>query len=93
VEQINAAVSQMDKITQANAAGAEESAAAAEQLKAQSMALQDAVTELSKMVGRGTESGLGPTDTTEQTPSQFSISHIPIPAARGAKSTHSVVAR
>jgi uncharacterized phage infection (PIP) family protein YhgE len=51
VDQINSAVSQMDKITQSNAAGAEESAAAAEELKAQSMALQDAVTGLSKMVG------------------------------------------
>jgi hypothetical protein len=51
VDQINTAVSQMEKITQNNAAGAEESAAAAEQLKAQAMSLQDAVTELSKLVG------------------------------------------
>ncbi|MBK9991481.1 MAG: chemotaxis protein [Verrucomicrobia bacterium] len=51
VDQINTAVSQIEKITQNNAASAEESAAAAEQLKAQAMALQDAVTELSKMVG------------------------------------------
>ena len=93
VEQINAAVSQMDKITQANAAGAEESAAAAEQLKAQSMALQDAVTELSKMVGRETESDLAPTDSAEQKPSQFSISHSQKIAARKAKSTHAVAVR
>ena len=51
VDQINTAVSQMEKITQNNAAGAEESAAAAEQLKAQALSLQDAVNELSKMVG------------------------------------------
>ena len=51
VDQINTAVSQMEKITQSNAAGAEESAAAAEQLKAQAMSLQDAVSELTKMVG------------------------------------------
>jgi methyl-accepting chemotaxis protein len=51
VEQINCAVTQMDKITQSNAANAEESAAAAEQLKAQSLALRDAVHELSKLIG------------------------------------------
>jgi len=51
VDQINTAVSQMEKITQNNAAGAEESAAAAEQLKAQALSLQDAVSELSKLVG------------------------------------------
>ena len=51
VDQINTAVSQMEKITQSNAAGAEESAAAAEELKAQAMSLQEAVAELSKMVG------------------------------------------
>jgi methyl-accepting chemotaxis protein len=51
VQQITTAVSQMDKIVQSNAAGAEESASAAEELNAQSYALQEAVGELLALVG------------------------------------------
>jgi len=51
VEQINTAVSQMDKVTQANAAGAEQSASAAEQLTAQAMTVRGMVEELQAMVG------------------------------------------
>jgi len=50
VQQINTAVSQMDRITQSNAGGAEESAAAAEELNAQALSLQDAVRELTRLV-------------------------------------------
>ena len=50
IEQVNTAVSQMDKITQSNAAGAEESAAAAEELSAQAVMLQESVTELLALV-------------------------------------------
>jgi methyl-accepting chemotaxis protein len=46
LQQINAAVGQMDKITQGNASGAEESAAAAEELNAQAMTLKDCVNQL-----------------------------------------------
>jgi len=92
VEQINAAVSQMDKITQANAAGAEESAAAGEELKAQSMALQEVVNELSNMVGGATEPGLARGETEEPEPSQSSFSHSRKQPARGVKSSSAVVA-
>ncbi len=51
IDQVNIAVSQMDKITQGNAASAEESAAAAEELNAQSTELQSLVQDLSVMVG------------------------------------------
>jgi methyl-accepting chemotaxis protein len=51
VEQINAAVSQMDRITQQTAAGAQEAASAAEQLRAQSTAVKDVVDELRAIVG------------------------------------------
>ncbi|MCX6952524.1 MAG: methyl-accepting chemotaxis protein [Verrucomicrobia bacterium] len=46
IAQLNRAVSHIDQITQANAATAEESASAAEELSSQSSALQDAIAEL-----------------------------------------------
>jgi methyl-accepting chemotaxis protein len=49
--QINTAVGQMDKVTQSNAANAEESAAAAEELNAQAAAMEESVGELSQLVG------------------------------------------
>jgi methyl-accepting chemotaxis protein len=51
VEQVNVAVSQMDKVTQQNAAGAEESASAAEELSAQAVAVNGVVGELAALVG------------------------------------------
>ncbi len=50
INQINQATTQMDKVTQANAAGAEESAAAAEELQAQSAALKESVGVLVQLV-------------------------------------------
>ena len=50
IDQVNTAVSQMDKVTQSNAAGAEESAAAAEELSAQAVVLQESVAELLALV-------------------------------------------
>ena len=49
--QINTAVGQMDKVTQANAANAEESAAAAEELNAQAATMKASVEQLLKLVG------------------------------------------
>ncbi len=50
VEQINTAISQMDKTTQQNAAGAEQSASAAEQLSAQAATLLAAISDLSTLI-------------------------------------------
>ena len=50
VEQVNTAVSQMDKVTQSNAAGAEEAASTAEELSAQANVLQNMVSDLVSMV-------------------------------------------
>jgi len=50
IVQVNAAVTQIDKVTQSNAAGAEESAAAAEQLNAQALVLKENVAELIALV-------------------------------------------
>ncbi len=51
IQQVNLAVTQMDKVTQSNAANAEESASASEELNAQAATLKDAVVELVKLVG------------------------------------------
>jgi len=58
IAQVNTAVTQMDKVTQSNAANAEESAAAAEELTAQAESLKDAVADLLRLVdGQGRQAG------------------------------------
>ena len=51
LQQINASVTQIDKVTQSNAASAEENAALAEELNAQALLLQTSVAELIKLAG------------------------------------------
>jgi methyl-accepting chemotaxis protein len=51
ISQVNTAVGQMDKVTQSNAANAEESAAAAEELNAQASIMKESVAELLRLVG------------------------------------------
>jgi len=53
IEQISRAVVQMDEVTQRNAANAEESASASEELDAQSQALLAVVWQLQALVGAG----------------------------------------
>ncbi|MDR3456433.1 MAG: methyl-accepting chemotaxis protein, partial [Verrucomicrobiae bacterium] len=61
IVQINQAVGQMDKVTQSNAATAEESAAAAEELNAQAETMKQSVAELLKLVGGQSGAGTGRT--------------------------------
>jgi methyl-accepting chemotaxis protein len=51
IEQISAAVGQMDKVVQTNAAGAEESAAASRELNQQAVSVRESVSELLELVG------------------------------------------
>jgi methyl-accepting chemotaxis protein len=51
ITQINTAVSQMDKVTQSNAATAEETAAAAEELNAQAETMKQSVALLFELIG------------------------------------------
>ncbi len=51
IGQINRSVTEMDRVTQQNAASAEESASASEQMSAQSMQMKDIVNRLMAMVG------------------------------------------
>jgi len=57
IGQVTNAVSQMDQVTQQNAASAEESASAAEELSSQAEALKGMVLELQHMVGGASHSG------------------------------------
>jgi len=57
IDQVNIAISEMDKVVQQNAANAEESASAAEEMSAQAEQLKDYVTELVMLVtGRKNQS-------------------------------------
>ena len=51
IDQINTAMTQMDQVTQQNAANAEESASASEELNAQAESMHDTVLELLRLVG------------------------------------------
>jgi methyl-accepting chemotaxis protein len=55
IDQVNTAVAQMDKVTQQNAANAEESASASEQLSSQAESMNDIVGELIALVGGGAQ--------------------------------------
>jgi len=62
IEQVNTAVSEMDKVTQSNAANAEESASASEELSAQAEQMKGIVEELVALVGGSTNGARrGPT--------------------------------
>ncbi|MBI5592003.1 MAG: MCP four helix bundle domain-containing protein [Deltaproteobacteria bacterium] len=59
IEQVNIAVTEMDKVTQQNAANAEESASASEELNAQAEELKAFVNELAAMVGGASKASAG----------------------------------
>ena len=71
IDQVNTAISQMDKVTQSNAANAEESASASEELRTQTMTLNNTVLDLVGLVNgkknkttdkKGYSSGSGMSD-------------------------------
>ena len=59
VEQIGTAITQMEQVTQTTAASAEEGAAAAEELTAQSAELKNLIEQLTAMVGAGNSGWTG----------------------------------
>ncbi|MDP3151920.1 MAG: methyl-accepting chemotaxis protein [Archangium sp.] len=75
VGQINTSVSQMDRITQSNAANAEESASASEELSAQAIELNEMVEQLSRLVnGAGAGSHV---QAEVKKPAKRAVSHAP----------------
>jgi methyl-accepting chemotaxis protein len=72
IAQINTAVSQMDRVTQSNAADAEGSAAAAQELNAQAEVMKKSMAELLKLVA-------GQQKTTASSPAKSSGAKAPFP--------------
>ena len=79
IVQINTAVGQMDKVTQSNAASAEESAAAAEELNAQAAAMKKSVTELLELIGGGGTETTAPATAPVRTPAARSFAPVSAP--------------
>ncbi|MCL2330064.1 MAG: methyl-accepting chemotaxis protein [Phycisphaerae bacterium] len=73
VDQINAAISQMDKVTQSNAASAEESASASEELASQAHSLKSMIGELIALV-QGNTGGMPTTTSSASTKKNKAIS-------------------
>jgi methyl-accepting chemotaxis protein len=59
IQQVGVAMSQMDKVTQGNASSAQQSSAAAEQLRSQSLSMLDSVQSLRSLVTRDTGHAAG----------------------------------
>jgi len=79
VDQVNTAVAQMDKITQSNAAGAEESASAAEELSSQAVTVNAVVAELAALVkGSSGQHDDGGTPRQTAGPAK-SVKHLAVP--------------
>ena len=74
IQQVTTAVSQMDRVTQSNAASAEETASASQQLNAQTRVLGDAVASLQALMG-GRIAALAHDTEDETTSEQF---HAPV---------------
>ena len=84
IQQVGLAMTQMDKVTQANASSAAETASAAEELNSQARNLQDLVLHLRSLVGAA-----GPTTISLQAaaprPAAARAARLPAPAAKGAR--------
>ena len=84
ITQVNTAVGQMDKVTQSNAANAEESAAA-EELNAQAVTMKESVAELLQLVGGNGHNTV--TRTTTAAPSRAKEFRSAAPTAKRAAPT------
>ena len=81
IDQVNTAVTQMDKVTQSNAAAAEESASASEELTAQADTLRELVADLQKLVTGADNAG------SSASRAQRQVAHTRPYRAPAAKST------
>ncbi|MFO1477549.1 MAG: methyl-accepting chemotaxis protein [Verrucomicrobiota bacterium] len=84
ITQINSAVGQMDRVTQTNAASAEESASAAQDLNAQAEEMRRAVTELLQLVGGSGSQAPAPA-TIKKAAAPTPAPRAPKPAPRSVK--------
>ncbi|MGC3960371.1 MAG: methyl-accepting chemotaxis protein [Verrucomicrobiota bacterium] len=81
ISQISMAMSQMDSVTQSNAASAEESASASEELTAQAQMLQSIVTDLQRLVA-GTQSPAASYTPVAANSTKKPASRAPLPAVK-----------
>jgi methyl-accepting chemotaxis protein len=95
VDQINNSVAQMDKVTQSNAAGAEQTAAASQELSAQAAEMSGTVTELVALVKGAMENAAAvPVETrTAAKPPRKTPLTTPVRSAAKAKAPARPVAR
>ncbi|SDT95461.1 methyl-accepting chemotaxis protein [Verrucomicrobium sp. GAS474] len=93
ISQISHAVTSMDKVTQSNAAGAEETASAAEELNAQAEELRSITEKLNQLVGRSATHSASPSSrrparpAAASAPFHFAGEADPIPLPRSRPST------
>ena len=88
IDQVNTAVTQMDKVTQTNAAAAEESASASEELTAQAATLRELVADLQKLVTGAGQASTGPRREILQTRTTYRPQRAAAPAkAKGSIGT------
>jgi methyl-accepting chemotaxis protein len=86
INQINAAVGEMDKVTQSNAASAEECAAAAQELNSQATTMKTAVNELTRLVGDSAQAAPAPAGRTTEVANGKFVPHAAPSAIAPAKS-------
>ncbi len=83
ISQVNTTITQMDQVTQASAGNAEETAAAAEELNAQAIAMREAVAELRRLVqGGGTSANNTPSTNSTRSIARRSPPKASAPALR-----------
>jgi methyl-accepting chemotaxis protein len=84
IEQINGTMSQLDQVTQSNAASAEEGASAAEELKAQSVSMQSTIATMYELIEGHERASLNntrpmaerPTRTTPVKPEKLAVKNL-----------------
>ncbi len=81
IAQVNTAVTQMDKVTQANAASAEESASASQELNAQAGAVKDSLRTLRGFLGLTAQTGQSANQSPSTAAAQKSSKHLPFSRA------------
>ena len=89
IEQINAAIGQLDKVTQSNAANAEETASASEELSAQSEDLRAAATQLAALVGINVDDGHAIVRSPRKTQAAYQPAAAKHPAPKSSSHTKS----
>jgi methyl-accepting chemotaxis protein len=90
ISQINTAVTQMDKVTQSNAATAEETASASEELSSQAQALKEELTQLTgpKSDPSAAKEAMTPSAPARRTPEGRKTSAPPSPPAPARSNGH-----